>query len=176
MTVLTAEVQIGRTNPRLPPIEDRRFVTGQGTFVDDLKFPGMLHMAVLQSPMAHARISNIDIAEALKVEGVRAVLLGEEARRLSNPIPHALKVQVSRYCLALDEVRYAGEPIAAVAAESPYSARDAADLIKVEYEPLPVVVDIGEALEGKILVHEELGTNVVYHDVFDYSKDIDAAL
>ena len=170
------EVQVSRSNPRLPPIEDRRFVTGQGTFVDDLKFSGMLYMAVLQSPMAHARIRNIDIRKALKVEGVRAIMLGEEARTLSNPIPHTLKVPVSRYCLALDEVRYAGEPIAAVAAENPYSARDAADLISVEYEPLPVVINIEEALEGKILVHEGLGTNVVYQDLFDYSRDIDKAL
>jgi carbon-monoxide dehydrogenase large subunit len=145
--------------------EDPRLITGQATYVDDIKLTGMLHMKVVRSTAAHAKLSNVDVAAAKNAPGVALVMTGKEAREWGGPVPVAgqvpeMKMPV-RYPLAGDEVRYVGEAIAAVVASDRYTARDAADLIEVEYDDLPAVIDPLKALEpGSPLVHEEFGTNL----------------
>ena len=162
----------------LPLKEDVRFVAGRGRFIDDLGRPGQLHAAILRSPHAHARIVSIDTRAAAALPGVAAVLTGAEAARLSGPIRPLIPTTaaVSDYCLAVDRARYVGEPVAAVAAVDRATAEDALELISVEYDPLPAVVDPEEALKpGTTLLYPELGTNVVWHDTLTYG-DVDGAM
>jgi aerobic carbon-monoxide dehydrogenase large subunit len=131
---------------RLLRKEDARFIRGQGTYVDDLQLPGMLHGAVLRSPYAHARIVSIDASAALQHPKVHAVLTGAdlEARKLAWMPTISQDVQA---VLATDKVRFQGQEVAFAIADDRYSARDALELIDVEYEPLPVVVDARRGLE-----------------------------
>jgi carbon-monoxide dehydrogenase large subunit len=131
---------------RLRRKEDARFIRGQGTFIDDLRLAGMLHGAVLRSPYAHARIVSIDASAALQHPKVHAVLTGEdlEARGLAWMPTMSHDVQA---VLATDKVRFQGQEVAFVIADDRYSARDALELIDVEYEPLAPVVDARRALE-----------------------------
>jgi len=156
-------------------VEDPRFLLGRGGYVDDLTLPGMLHAAVLRSPHAHAIIKSVDVTAARQAPGVAAVVTGAEAAELCNPMPDfgpAPDKHVWR-CLAADRVRYVGEGMAVVVADSRYSAEDARDLIEVDYEPLPAVVDPEEAVEsGSPLVHEALGSNVAYERTFTFG-DVD---
>jgi len=145
--------------------EDPRLITGQGTYVDDLQPAGTLHMAIVRSPYAHARVTRIDVSAARQAPGVVDVLTPDEVKQNSEPIPVAAQLEGMqmpvRYALTGDEVRFVGEPVVAVVAEDRYLAADAAALVEVEYEELPVVVDPEAALEsGGALVHEELGTNL----------------
>ena len=140
--------------------EDRRLVTGAGRFVDDIRLPGMLHVAFLRSPHAHARIMKIDAAEALALDGVEAVLTGSDVRSFGHLRGHlwttiAPTIQAwlhpelrsdRQELLPVDRVRHVGEAIAVVAARDRYQAEDALELIDVEYESLPAVVRIEEAL------------------------------
>src|SRR6185295_15418542 len=131
--------------------EDPRFVRGQGRYVDDLKLPRMLHGAVLRSPLAHARIASIDASAALQHPKVHAVITGAdlEARGMAwMPTLSADRQAV----LATDKVRFQGQEVAFVIADDRYSARDALQLIDVEYEPLLAVVDARRALEADALV------------------------
>ena len=155
----------------LRTVEAGRFLTGRGQYVDDLVLPGMLHAAFVRSPHAHARLGTIDIAAARARPGVAAVLTGAEARerasRLHTPlnVPHYR--DVGAHALAWDKVRFAGEPVAVVAAESRYLAEDACEAIVVHYEPLPAVVDPAAALApGAPLLYEELGENVLVRASF----------
>lgn len=159
--------------------EDPRLLSGKGSYVDDIHLPNTAHVAFLRSEYAHARIANLDTSRARALEGVIDVLTGADLRGHIDDIP-PLGVLPDLYVpahppLALDRVRYAGEPIAAVVAEDPYIARDALDLIKIEYDPLPVVVDMEKAIEpGSPLVHEGSKSNVA--GTFQLgSGDIDAA-
>lgn len=156
-------------------VEDPRFLTGRGGYIDDLTVPGMLHAAVLRSPHPHARITRIDVSAAESMPGVVAVVTGRDAAELCNPMPDfgpAPDKHVFR-CLAFEKVRYVGEGVAAVVAESRYLAEDACDLIEVDYEPLPPVVDPEEASrDGAPLVHEPLGTNIAYERTFTFG-DVD---
>ena len=152
-------------------VEDPRFLLGRGSYVDDTIYPGMLHAVLLRSPHAHALIKRIDVTAALELPGVVAVVTGEEAAELCGPMPDfgpAPDKHVWR-CLAKDRVRHVGEGVAVVVAESRYLAEDARDLIEVEYEPLPVVVDPEKALEPAApLVHDALGSNVAYDRTFTF--------
>jgi len=147
--------------------EDPRLITGQGTFLDDIKLPGMTHACVLRSPYAHAKIKSIDTSKAKAHPGVVAVFTGEDMLDL-NPLPCAWQagrvknnVNTPRV-LAVGEVHFAGDPVALVIAEDRYIARDACDLIEVEYEPLPVVVDAKKATEpGAPQLHENAPNNIV---------------
>ncbi len=151
-------------------VEDPHLVTGQAPFIDNLSQPGMLHCAFLRSPYAHARIKSIDTSEAERLPGVVAVVTGEDAKRMTNPVPTVPEGWGS-YCLATDKVRFVGEPVAAVAAESRYIAEDAVELIQVEYEPLPPVVDARKAIEPDApLVFEERGTNVMFARDFKWGE------
>ena len=136
--------------------EDARFLRGQGTFVDDIQRPGMLHGAILRSPLAHARIASVDTAAAEAHPRVRAVITGEmlEQRKLAWMPTLSRDVQA---VLATDKVRFQGQEVAFVVAEDRYSARDALELIQVEYEPLPAVVDAKRALDpGAPLIRDDV--------------------
>ena len=146
--------------------EDRKFVTGEGRYVDDLKLPGMLHAAFVRSPFGHARITSIDAAAALALPGVHAVLTHEslpvETGVLSASNPGGDVRHPEQAILVKEIARYVGEPVAMVIADDRYLARDGADLVHVEYDPLPVVVDAEKALEaGAPLVHAEYDSNLV---------------
>jgi aerobic carbon-monoxide dehydrogenase large subunit len=145
--------------------EDAKFLTGRARFVDDIKLPGMLHMAVVRSPFAHARITGIDRSAALAVPGVQAVLGGDDLEFAagvpcaSNPT-HEM-VHPTRPPLAKGKVRHAGEPVAVVIAADRYAARDAADAVVVDYEQLPAAIGTDAALaEGAPVVHDECPDNV----------------
>jgi carbon-monoxide dehydrogenase large subunit len=130
---------------RMPRKEDARFIRGQGTYLDDIRRPGMLHGAILRSPLAHARIVSIDASAALALPKVHAVVTGRdlEARGMAwMPTMSADRQAV----LATDKVRFQGQEVAFVIADDHYSARDALELIDVEYEPLPAVTDPAAAL------------------------------
>ncbi len=146
--------------------EDPRLVTGEGRYTDDVQLNGMVYMAVLRSPHAHARILRVDASKALERPDVLMVLTGPEAQDhwkeklpLAGVSP-AMRAR-SRWPLAVDVARYVGEPVAVVAAASSAAARDALDLIDVDYQPLTPVIDMEEAAEADSpLVHDDLGTNV----------------
>ncbi|MBW2241414.1 MAG: xanthine dehydrogenase family protein molybdopterin-binding subunit [Deltaproteobacteria bacterium] len=158
---------VGRGVPR---VEDPHLVTGRTEFIDNVVLPGMLHAAILRSPVAHARIVSIDINEAEKLPGVIAVVTSDDARRWSHPEP-TVPEEWGTHCLAGDKVRYVGEPVAAVAAVNRYVAEDAIELIAVDYESLEAVVDPVKAMEpGSPLVIEEKGTNVMLQRVFTWGN------
>src|SRR5437867_9457945 len=128
---------VGKTN--------RILAAGKGTFVGDISLPGTCHMTVVRSPHAHARIRSVDTSRADAFPGVAATLTGSEIRDATKPIPvHSPALGekgFQLYALAFDKVRYVGEPVAAVIAETPYAARQAAELVQVTYDELPAVVD-----------------------------------
>ncbi len=148
--------------------EDPRLITGAGSFLDDVRLPGMAHAAVLRSPYAHARIRGIDVSRALAMPGVLGVFTGEDVKDDINPLPcawQAGKVQNNvntPRVLALEKVMQVGDPVAVVVAESRYQAEDALDAIEVDYEELPVVVDAKKATEpGAPQLHDNAPNNVV---------------
>src|SRR5437763_15606429 len=126
--------------------EDPRFVRGRGNYVDDVQLPGMLHGAVLRSPHAHARIVSIDTSAAQAHPKVRAVITGEVLATLNLAWMPTLSYD-TQAVLATDKVRFQGQEVAFVVAEDRYAARDALELIDVEYDPLPVVIDARRSLD-----------------------------
>jgi CO/xanthine dehydrogenase Mo-binding subunit len=145
---------------RLPRREAREKITGSSQYLDDISRPGMLHAAYLQSPHAHARIKSCDTAAAREVPGVRAILTGEDFPRLG-----AGSVRDMPF-LARGKVRYVGEPVAVVAAETPAIAQTAAQLIRVEYEELPAVLSIDDALDEALPpIHEDFASYKRSHPV-----------
>ena len=155
--------------------EDIRLVKGKATYVDDLDMD-CAHVAILRSAYAHARITKIDTSRAQALKGFMAVVTGPEAAQQTKPIvPRAITQPAIQYVMADKKVRYVGEPIVAVAAEDRYIAEDALELIDVEYEPLPVVVEIEDALKQDApLIFEEAGSNVLLHDKLNHG-DMEAA-
>jgi len=152
---------IGKSIKRL---EDPKLLLGRGTYIDDVRLPGMLHAAMLRSPHAHARIRTIDKSKAEALLGVIAVMTGAEAAAYSGPLPSFSSPPVVQYAIARERVRHVGEPVVAVVAESRYVAEDAIELIEVEYEPLPVVATPQQALrsKGAEVLHPDLGDTNVY--------------
>jgi carbon-monoxide dehydrogenase large subunit len=149
--------------------EDPRLITGRATYVDDVKLVGMVHAAFIRSPYAHAKILRLQMAKAKAHPGVLAVFSGADLHAAgmtaSLPVAHKLPDLKTppHYPLAVDEVRFVGEAVAVIVASDPYVARDAAELVEVEYDELPVVVDLEKATtSGAPLVHAALGTNVAY--------------
>src|SRR5581483_1948202 len=142
--------------------EDTRLLTGRGRFVADVVLPEMLHAAFLRSPHPHARITRVDASAARAVPGVVAVFTGAEMLALTNPMqiqggPQGFKTPVY-HPLATDTVRFVGDPVALVVAESRYAAEDGCDAIAVDYTPLPAVSTMQQALApGCPLLFEELG-------------------
>jgi carbon-monoxide dehydrogenase large subunit len=163
---------------RLKRTEDPRLIKGLAHYVDDIKLPDTLHVSFVRSIYAHARIANVDISEALKAPGVVAVYTGKDVAKV-GPVPCAaalpdLKVPDHRV-LAGDKVYFVGHPIAAVVATGRYEARDAVDLVAVDYEDLPAVVDVEAAAAGGPVIHEQFGNNIAYK-LTAGEGDIDAAL
>jgi 2-furoyl-CoA dehydrogenase large subunit len=152
--------------------EDPALLSGRGRYADDLPVPaGALHAHVIRSPHAHAKIVGIDAAAALAQDGVWAVVTGEDARRLSDPFLIALKAKVDQWSLAVEHVRYVGEPVALVVAESRYLAEDAAELVAIDYEPLPAVIDPQAAREKSApLLHPDAKTNEISVRKFTYGE------
>jgi len=153
---------------RIKPRKDLPLIQGLGTYTDDVKLPKTVHAAFVRSPYAHAKIRRIDAAKALDLPGVVYVLTGRDGAR---PLVSWMKLpglrQPERFSLAVERVRYVGEPVAIVAAVDRKIAEDALELIQVDYDPLPAVVDAERALEkDSPLLYEEWGDNVIFHDVF----------
>ena len=152
---------IGKSIPRR---EDIRFLTGRATFVDDIHLDGMCHAAIDRSPFAHATIAGIDTSVALAMPGVIAVLTFEDFAEIAKPIPLRL-APIARFDeflqmpLAHETVRFVGEPVAVVIADSRYVAEDALIHVDVDYEPLTPVVSLDRAASDEVLVHARNGTN-----------------
>jgi carbon-monoxide dehydrogenase large subunit len=171
-------------------VEDPRLLVGNGEYVDDIRQPGALQVAVLRSVYAHAQIRSIDTSAAASMPGVIGVETAATLGSLNGPFPHPtwfppakalqdaihphLRPEVIRL-LASDKVRYVGEPVAAVIATDRYLAEDAVRRIQIDYEPLPVLVDAERALDADApLINEEWGDNLAAHFVIE-SSDVDAA-
>src|SRR6266480_3016895 len=149
--------------------EDAELITGQGKYTDDLKVPGMLHMVLVRSPFAHARIRNVDFSAALAMDGVVAAFSGADlADDWAGSLPMAWPVtedikSPTHLPLTKDKARHQGDPVAVVVAETRAIAKDAVEAVDVDYEELPVVTDSEKALaDGAPLVHDEFGTNHSY--------------
>jgi len=153
---------------RLKRPDDPRLLTGRGRYVDDLVLPRMAHVAVVRSPHAHAHLTGVDVDAARRAPGVVGVLTGPEAARLCKPyrgiLLHYRGMKTGAMLpLAVDRVRYVGEPVVAVAATDPAAAADAAARVRVTYAPLPPVLDPDAALAPDApLIHPELGDNLIY--------------
>ena len=149
---------------RLRRKEDPRFVRGQGRYIDDIKLPRMLHACFVRSPFAHAKINGIDTSAALALPGVRAVFTASDLNPDVKEAWHAVAGKdipdTPRPPLAEGEVKFVGDPFALVVAESRYIAEDAAELVDVDYEPLPVIADFTQAAGSDAVVHEAYPDNV----------------
>jgi carbon-monoxide dehydrogenase large subunit len=153
-------------------VEDARVLTGRGHYVDDVNLVGMLHAAFVRSPHPHARITRLNVSAAQAMPGVVAVLTGADMQRLTKPI----SVQTvpgfrspAFHPLATDRVRFVGDPIAIIVADSRYVAEDARDVVEVDYEPLEPVVTIEHALDSsRPALFEELGGNILFQDSHTY--------
>jgi carbon-monoxide dehydrogenase large subunit len=164
--------------------EDPRLITGQGSFVDDINLPGMLHVAVLRSPHAHARVKSIDTAAASSAPGVVAVLTAEDIEGVLQHVPTGISVYEGKFdhleapehpVLARGKVCYVGQPVAMVVAQDPNLARDALELIQTDYEPLAPILDPLEIVnKDTIPIHDEVGTNLGLR-VRHQGGDLDAA-
>ncbi|MGZ8502762.1 MAG: xanthine dehydrogenase family protein molybdopterin-binding subunit, partial [Candidatus Limnocylindrales bacterium] len=165
-------------------VEDPRFITGKGRYLDDIKLPGMTYMAILRSPYAPANIRSIDTSAARALPGVVTVLTGADVPY--NPLPMAWpaggssgvknNINMPR-ALATDDVKWTGEGVAAVIAETPEQAADALDAIVVDWQPLPTVVDAEKAVQpGAPQLHENAPNNVVFEWTVGDKAGTDAAI
>ncbi|MGB3440774.1 MAG: xanthine dehydrogenase family protein molybdopterin-binding subunit [Actinophytocola sp.] len=180
----TIEPEVGKSRRRK---EDARLITGRTRWTDNLTLPGLLHMAVLRSPMAHARITAIDTSSAKEMPGVHAVFTGADLADEQGSLPCAWPItedmkSPNAPSIAVDKVNFAGEIVAIVVARSAYEAADALEAIDVDYDELPIVLDMASAVEdGADLVHEDLGTNKSATWIFDSNEagtggDVEAAI
>jgi CO/xanthine dehydrogenase Mo-binding subunit len=179
ITVEERETAPGFVGVNVPRKEDKRLVQGEGVFVDDIKRHGMAYVHFVRSPYAHAAISRIDVSKATALEGVYGTLIGEEVAAETDPffqIAPPPAGELKDYALAVGKVRHVGEPVVAVAAATRELARDAAELVEVDYEPLEAVIDTEHAADpGVIQLHDEAPSNTIWQGNFDYG-DYDAAL
>jgi len=166
----TLEPEVGKSRRRK---EDARLLTGRTRWTDNLVLPGLVHMAILRSPMAHARITSIDTSAAREMPGVLAVLTGADLADEQGSLPCAWPITADMKApkapsVAVDKVNFAGEAVALVVARSAYEAADALEAIDVDYDELPVVLDMAAAVaDGADLVHDDLGTNSSATWIFD---------
>jgi 2-furoyl-CoA dehydrogenase large subunit len=170
VTLAKLPLKFVSTNRRVR--EDRRFVAGHGRFVADVELDGLLHVALVPSQYPAARIVSINVADALKMPGVHATLTGEELAKAVDPMMNGLDTpEVRRFPLAVGQVRYAGEWVVAVAAETRAQAEDAAEKVKIHYEPLPYVIDTEQALDpSSPPVHAGHGSNVLLDKTFVWGE------
>ncbi|ANU08429.1 xanthine dehydrogenase family protein molybdopterin-binding subunit [Paraurantiacibacter namhicola] len=183
MNIPASSVKFGQSVKRQ---EDGRFLRGKGKYVDDMILPGQLYAAFARSPMAHARITGIDLDDAAAMPGVRRILTGRDLVDAGLPALPAgwaifstdgepQKIGV-RNAIATDRVRYVGEPVALVVAETLAQARDAAEAVMVDYEDLPVAVDVLDAVaDGAPLLHDEIAGNCAFDWDIGDSAAVDAA-
>src|SRR5215813_11251804 len=165
MTVTQASDAARFVGARVNRVEDARLLTGRGTFVDDVSLPGMLHACFVRSPFARAAIRAIETSPAKALRGVHFVFTADDLNRSVKEQWHTstgpASPETPRPPLAEGEARFVGDPVALVIAESRYLAEDAAELVEVDYEPRPAVVDYTTAEETDALVHERHGSNVI---------------
>src|SRR5262252_10103678 len=142
--------------------EDPRLIRGRGTYVDDVALVGMQHIAFKRSDVAHGRIKKIDTKAAAAMDGVEAVYTGADIARILPPMPIGTPFPSPEHrAVAVDTVRFVGEPVAVVVAADRYIARDAADAIVVTYDTLPAVVDLELAMTGKpTVIHPDFPNNL----------------
>ena len=161
------EIKIGGMGASRRRVEDNRFIRGKGKYVDDIVLPGMLHMEILRSPVAHARIKSIDTSAAWEVPGVRLVMTGETlaARNLAWMPTLSYDTQA---VMATDKVRFQGQEVAAVIADDPYIAKDAASRSVVEYEQLPPLVNPGQAASSDAPLIRDDKVNQTSNKIFDW--------
>jgi 2-furoyl-CoA dehydrogenase large subunit len=165
-------------------VEDARLLTGRGAYIDDHPpVANLFHAAIVRSPHAHARILGYDVAAARAMDGVVGVVTGADVAKHTKPFAVGVTAPVHYYCAATDRARFVGEPVAVVVAKSRYAAEDAADLVRVDYEPLPAVVDPERALEPDApVLHEAVGSNLannrrlVYGDPDRAFRDADVVV
>jgi CO/xanthine dehydrogenase Mo-binding subunit len=162
----------------LPRKEEDRLLRGRGKFADDIKLREMLYLRFVRSPYAHARVVSVDTSAAEALPGVVCAITGKEIAAQTQPFieigpDHAQKIR--DFPMAVGKALYQGEPVAAVVAESPSLADDAAELVQVEYEPLEPVVEAEQALTDRSILHEEAETNRVWNGVWEYG-DVERAL
>ena len=154
------EIKIGGLGASRRRVEDNRFIRGKGNYIDDIALPGMLHMEILRSPLAHARIASIDVSAAWAIPGVRMVLTGEmlAARNLAWMPTLSYDTQA---VLATDKVRFQGQEVACVVADDPYIAKDGCEAIVVDYEPLPPIVNPSQATapDAPLIRDDKTGQN-----------------
>jgi CO/xanthine dehydrogenase Mo-binding subunit len=161
----------------LPRKEENRLLRGRGKFADDIKLREMLYLRFVRSPYAHAKIVSIDVSGAESLAGVHGTLTGAEIAAQTQPFIEIAPDpggKIKDYPLAVSKVRYQGEPVVAVVAESPALADDAAELVQIEYEALDPMMDAETALTDQTVLHDEAGTNRVWNGVFEYG-DADQA-
>src|SRR5690349_11097783 len=169
-TAQAPEKEVGRARRRK---EDARLITGKTTWTDNMVLPGMLHIAVVRSPVAHAKITNVDVSAAQQAPNVVAVYTGADFAEEQGSLPCAWPVTPDMVnpghpSIAVDEVNHVGEAVAVIVARSKVAAQDAVELVDVDYDPLPVVLDMDEAVkDGADLVHDHVESNTSYHFVFD---------
>ncbi|MEJ7708098.1 MAG: xanthine dehydrogenase family protein molybdopterin-binding subunit [Nocardioidaceae bacterium] len=155
--------------------EDRRLITGRTRWTDNLTLPGMLHLAMARSPVAHGTITSLDVEAAKASPGVIAVITGKDIAEEQGSLPCAWPITADQKApphpsIAVDTVNFAGEIVACIVARSAAAARDAVELVDVEYDDLPIVLDLATAAEGGELAHPDLGTNVSATWVFDSAE------
>src|ERR671919_1043765 len=176
---ITTEEEVGWIGTNVPRKEDQRLVQGEGVFVDDVRRHGMAYVHFVRSPHAHARIVSIDVSKAMELPGVYGTLTGDDVAAETDPffqIAPPPGGHVKDFALAVERVRHVGEPVVAVPASTRELARDGADLVEVEYEPLDPVLDLEHATdEGVPQLHDDVPNNVVWQGDFDWG-DIDGAL
>jgi carbon-monoxide dehydrogenase large subunit len=171
-TAEAPEKQIGLARRRK---EDQRLITGRTRFTDNIVLPGMLHLAMVRSPMAHARITRIDVEAAQGAPNVVTVITGKDVADEQGALPNAWPITPDQVApahppVAVDSVHFAGDIVAVVVARSAAAARDAAELVDVDYEDLPAVLDLKDAAADKVLAHADLGTNKSALWVFDSAE------
>jgi len=166
---------LGRSIER---VEDAALLTGRGRFGDDLPVRAdTLHAAFLRSPHAHADLGVIDVSDALAMKGVEAVVTGEDAKAHTKPFVAGLKQPIKHYCVAVERVRYVGEPVAIVVAKDRYIAEDALEKIHVTYQPLSAVVDVEKSITSAApVLHEAVGSNLLSDRTFIYGAPDEAFL
>jgi aerobic carbon-monoxide dehydrogenase large subunit len=161
---MTTPPEVSGMGHRMKRKEDPRFLQGKGRYVDDIKLPGMLHMDIVRSPYAHAKILNIDASAALAIPGVIAVITGKD---LAAHNLHWMPTLMSdtQMVLPTEKVVYYAQEVCGVIATDRYIAADAVEAVVVDYEPLPPVIDAFEAMEDKVIVRDdkELKTNRIWH-------------
>jgi 2-furoyl-CoA dehydrogenase large subunit len=172
------EVQKGWGGQSVARKEDKRLLQGEGVFVDDVKRHGMGYLHFVRSPYAHAHITSVDVSAAEAIDGVYGTLTGEEVAALTDPFFQISSVpgaNIKDFSLAVGKVRYVGEPVVAVVAETRELARDASELVEVDYEPLPAVVDARRALDSEApVLHDDAGGNLMWSGLYSWG-DLDAA-